>query len=238
MPDLFQNVTDFIQGLARGNPLLGVFLASLVGNMIPFFPVPYFLVVVFVTTTFKGLSLIQVATISALGAAMGKFVSYGLGYGASVAFSTSRARFDSFRKILGGSAFLAAFIFAASPFPDDVIFIPLGMMRYSPPKTFIALFSGKFALTLLVAYLARSSTGFLDLLLGGSSVATAVSAVVVVLIALIMTRVDWEKVLSRSHDGIIRRTLRRVKNSLRGPRPPRKGSEEPVTASEDSSPSS
>ena len=200
--------------------------------MIPFFPVPYLFVVVFVATTFTGLSLIQVATIGALGAAIGKFVIYSVGYGAGTALSGSRARFDSFRKLLGGSAFLAAFIFAASPFPDDIIFIPLGIMRYSPTKTFISLFSGKFVLTLLVAYLARSSSGFLDILLGGSPLAAAVSVGVVVVIAIIMMRVDWEKVLARRHDGIIRRTLRRVKNVFKKPKTPAGDPAGPGTASD------
>lgn len=230
MATIIDTFIEFIQNLAESNPLLGVFLSSLLGNMIPFFPVPYFLVVVFVATTFDGLSLIQVATIGALGAAIGKLVSYGLGYGASAAFSGSRARFDSFRKLLGGSAFLAAFIFAASPFPDDVIFIPLGMMRYSPPKTFIALFSGKFALTLLVAYLARSSSKFLDILLGGSPVAAVASVAVVIFFAIVMWRIDWEKVLERRHDGLLRRLLRRLKNSLRRAKPPPKSSEKPEAA--------
>ena len=232
MATIIDTFIDSILGLAKGNPLLGVFLASLAGNMVPFFPVPYLFVVVFVATTSTGLSLIQVATIGALGAAIGKFVIYSVGYGAGTALSGSRARFDSFRKLLGGSAFLAAFIFAASPFPDDIIFIPLGIMRYSPTKTFISLFSGKFVLTLLVAYLARSSSTFLDILLGGSPIATAVSVGVVVVIAIIMMRVDWEKVLARRHDGIIRRAFRRIKNTFRKPKAPATGSADSGTASD------
>jgi membrane protein DedA with SNARE-associated domain len=89
---------DSILGLAKGDPLLGVFLASLAGNMIPFFPVPYLFVVVFVATTSGGLSLIQVATIGALGAAIGKFVIYSVSYGAGTALPGSPARFDVFRE--------------------------------------------------------------------------------------------------------------------------------------------
>jgi len=142
---------------------------------------------------------------------------YGMSYGAGTAFAGSRARFDSLRKLLGGSAFLAAFIFAASPFPDDIIFIPLGIMRYSPTKTFISLFSGKFVLTLLVAYLARSSGNLLNVLLGGSPYAAAISVAVVIVIAIIMMRVDWEKVLERRRDGLVRKILRRVKHLIRKP---------------------
>src|SRR3989337_627513 len=192
--------------------------------MIPFCPVPYLFIVGIVASQNPGLGLVPIATLAALGAAIGKFTIYAVGYGKSRVLSGKRSRFNALRKLLGGSAFLAAFIFAASPFPDDIIFIPLGIMRYSPTKTFISLFSGKFVLTLLVAYLARSSSSFLDILLGGSPIATAVSVGVVVVIAIVMMRVDWEKVLARRHDGIIRRTFRRIKNTFRKPKAPATGS--------------
>ncbi len=82
-------MADFIESLiqlVKQSPLLGVFLASILGNLIPFFPVPYLLVVVFFASTNTGLGLIPVATIGALGAAVGKFTSYILGYGAGRGF--------------------------------------------------------------------------------------------------------------------------------------------------------
>src|SRR5207247_1993930 len=102
-------MTDLIESLNQlisTNPLLGIFVTSIIGNVIPFFPVPYLLFVVFVASTDTGLSLIPVATIAALGASVGKFTSYTLGYGAGRAFSGSKTKFDSLRKLLGGSAFL------------------------------------------------------------------------------------------------------------------------------------
>ncbi len=222
-------IDDFlasISALAGGNPLLVVFLTSLAGNLVPFFPVPYLLFVIGVASTFQGISLVQVATVGALGAAIGKFVIYLVGYGAGTALSGRRARFDSLRKLLGGSAFLAAFIFAASPFPDDVIFIPLGIMRYSPTKTFISLFSGKFVLTFLVAYLARSSSRFVETVSGGSPFATGLSVAVVIIISIVMMRVDWEKFLARRQNGLVRRTLRRMRTLIRRPgRKPEAGTE-------------
>ncbi len=222
----FEDLNNYIARLAESNPLLAVFLASLVGNLVPF--VPYLIVVVFVATTYQELSIVQLATVGALGAAIGKFAIYGAGYGAGAALSRRpvAARFNSLRRLLGGSAFLAGFIFAASPFPDDIVFIPLGIMRYSPPKTFIALFSGKFVLTLIVAYLARSSRAYLDILLGGSPIATAASVVVVLLIAIVMMRVDWEKFLERRQNGRMRRLLKKMKTLIRPEGKPEKRAEE------------
>ncbi len=109
---------------------------------------------------------------------------------------------------MGGSVFLAAFLFAASPFPDDVIFIPLGVMRYSPLKIFISLFTGKFVLTLLIGYTARSSAGFLLLVSRGGVLASIVSAIIVILTAVLMMRIEWEDVLLEGRKDALRRLLR------------------------------
>ncbi len=184
---------------------------------------PYLLFVVTVSALpgFQGVGIIQIAAVSAFGAAIGKFVSYGLGYGARQTLSGNQARFDSFRKLMGGSAFLVAFFFAASPLPDDIIFIPLGIVRYSPPKTFVALYSGKFVLTAFVAYVARRSQGTLEEVLGGGIYLSILSAVVVILVALLLMRVDWESILVEGRKGALRRL---VKNILKRPGRPSKES--------------
>jgi len=204
------DIVGAIVVLVGGNPILVVFLVSIIGNMIPFFPVPYLLFVITIASGFPGLGLFQIAAVSALGASIGKFVSYGLGYGARRALSGSRARFDSFRKLVGGSSFLLALVFAALPLPDDIIFVPLGIIRYSPVKTFIALYSGKFFLTIVITYVARSSQGSLEGLLGGGVYVSILSAVIVILVAIFLMRVDWEVVLVEGRRGMIRRLLKGI----------------------------
>src|SRR5947209_11890114 len=76
------DIANAIVVLVGGNPILVVFLVSIIGNMIPFFPVPYLLFVITIASGFPGLGVFQIAAVSALGASIGKFVSYGLGYGA------------------------------------------------------------------------------------------------------------------------------------------------------------
>src|SRR3989475_11899092 len=157
MTDVLTSLYNFLSNIAGTNQLLFVFLVSLFGNIIPVIPIPYLIIVITIVTTFPQVGIVQVAAVSALGAASGKFVSYGLGYGVREAMAGSRARFDSLRRLLGGSVFLVAFIFAATPLPDDVAYIPMGIMKYSPIKTYISLYTGKFVLTLFVLYTARKS---------------------------------------------------------------------------------
>lgn len=121
----------------------------------------------------------------------------------------SRARFDSLRRLLGGSVFLVAFIFAATPLPDDVAFIPMGIMKYSPIKTYISLYTGKFALTVFVLYSARKSEEAINSALGGGWVGSAASGLIIIGLSYLMMRVDWERVLTQTqHRGFLRRVLR------------------------------
>src|SRR6266581_4729400 len=141
------DIVGAIVVLVGGNPILVVFLVSIIGNMIPFFPVPYLLFVITIASGFPGLGLFQIAAVSALGASMGKFVSYGVGYGA--------------RRALSGRA-------------------------------------------------ARSSQGCLEDLLGGGLYVSILSAVIVILVAILLMRVDWEDVLVEGRRGMIRRLLKGI----------------------------
>ncbi len=216
MSDIVANLYNFLSSIAGNNLLLLVFLVSLFGNIIPVVPIPYLLIVIGIAATFPGLGVIQLAAVSALGAATGKFVSWTLGYGVRGALTVEkRARFDSLRRLLGGSVFLVGFIFAATPLPDDVAFIPMGMMKYSPLKTYVSLFTGKFALTLAVVYTARTSQAAIESTVGGGAFGSLVSVVMIVGLSYLMMRIDWERVLTETHDGFLRRVLRALWRRLK-----------------------
>jgi membrane protein YqaA with SNARE-associated domain len=207
--DILTSLYNYLSNIAGTNQLLFVFLVSLFGNIIPVIPIPYLIIVITIITTFPQVGIIQVAAVSALGAATGKFVSYGLGYGVRGAMSGSRARFDSLRQLMGGSVFLVAFIFAATPLPDDVAFIPMGIMKYSPIKTYISLYTGKFVLTVFVLYSARRSEEAINSALGGGLAGSAASILIIIGLSYLMMRVDWERVLTQTQQrGFLRRVLR------------------------------
>ncbi len=208
----------FLTQLANNDPLAGLFLASLLGSVIPFFPLPYLLVLILVASTNTGIGLISLAAVAALGAAIGKFTSYGLGYGAGRAFHTSTARFESLKNALGGSIFLAALLFAASPLPDDVIFVPLGVMRYSPLKTFVSLVSGKFALAMIVGYTARTSFGTLAIATGENVYFTIASIAAVIVLSILVMRINWETLLREGRGNVVGRLIRGLARRVRGSR--------------------
>jgi membrane protein YqaA with SNARE-associated domain len=209
--DTLTSLYNYLSSVAGTNQLLFVFLVSLFGNIIPVIPIPYLIIVITIVTTSPQLGIVQIAAVSALGAATGKFVSYGLGYGVREAMAQSRVRFDSLRRLLGGSVFLVAFIFAATPLPDDVAYIPMGIMKYSPIKTYISLYTGKFILTLFVLYTARRSEEVINSALGGSIVGSAPSVVVIIVLSYLMLKIDWERVLTQARQrGFLKRALRNI----------------------------
>src|SRR5437870_4829685 len=93
---------------------------------------------------------------------------------------------------------------------NPILVVFLGIIRYSPVKAFIALYSGKFFLTAAITYAARSSQGGLEDLLGGGLYVSILSAVIVILVAILLMRVDWEEVLVEGRRGMIRRLLKGI----------------------------
>jgi len=158
---------------------------------------------------FIGVGLVQIAAIAALGAAIGKFASYGLGYGAGRAIRRPE-RFDSLKRLLGGSRILEELVFAASPLVDAA-FIPMGIIRYSPWKSFLSLYTGKFVWILSVLFLARNSSQLVSDALGADIYASIFSVGLVLSVAYFMVRVEWEKSLAGPRGILFGRISRRVR---------------------------
>ncbi len=216
LPLAVSSPIDSLVAFFSGNPLLLVFFVSIGGNIVPFLPTPAMLVIVALITApdspFTGIGLVQIAAIAALGSAIGKFVSYGLGYGARQAIGRPQ-RFDSLKRLLGGSTFLVGLVFAASPLVDAA-FIPLGIIRYSAWKSFLALYTGKFLWIFSLLFVARTSGRLIFNVVGADVYASIFSVALVISIAYFMARVEWEKRLAGPREGVFGRLLRRVRSYL------------------------
>ena len=203
-----------LQVVFAGQPLLLVLVVSVAGNLIPFLPTPSLVIIVLLVigpgSSFQGVGVIEIASIAALGATLGKFVSYALGYGARRAIGRPE-RFDSLRKFLGGSTFLVGLVFAASPLVDTA-FIPLGMIRYSLPKTLLSLYTGKFVWILSVLYVARQSGLLITQSYGGEFYASILSIALLIPVAYFLVGVDWENRLLGRKNTLRNRVISRIRN--------------------------
>lgn len=182
-----------------GNPYFGVFLISLIGNLAVFFPIPYLLAIFTIAIEMGKIDIFLLSLLGAIGATIGKFVSYGIGYGGRLTLGDKyKRRFNALRMALGGSPFVAALVFAATPLPDDLVFIPLGMIQYSPLKTFVACAAGKFILTFVIVWSARFSRQTIAWLFGPENPMIWVASIVVVIVlTLIIIMIDWEKIITK-----------------------------------------
>lgn len=80
--------------------------------------------------------------------------------------------------------------------PDDLLYIPLGLMRYKFYKAFIPTLAGKFLMIAIIVYFGKTAGDTIRLLFGesGTEIAIVITAILLFLIVIALYRVDWEKV--------------------------------------------
>ncbi len=177
---------------------LGVFLISVIGTLSIVFPVPYTLVIYFMGAV-RVLDPFLVAVTGGLGSAVGEFSGYLLGYyGRGVLSEERRRKMDYMMKVFLRYGFAAIFLFALTPLPDDLLFIPLGIMRYRFVKAFIPAFLGKLLMCLILAYSGYLSIEVIKVVFGESGwVGIVVTSAFLIIVIVAILRIDWEKVFEK-----------------------------------------
>jgi membrane protein YqaA with SNARE-associated domain len=196
---LLTDIENWLRDFAVQYGYLGVFLISLVGAMSIFVPIPY-TVVIFILGGFASFDPFLIAVAAGLGAAIGEFSGYLIGMGGrKVIGDKYKKRMDFLTKLFKKLGPIAIFVFALTPLPDDLLFIPLGVMRYGILQAFIPALIGKFFSNLIIAYSGRLSLEIVKSLFGvegeGTSllIGTIIGIVLLVIVFIIMFKVDWEK---------------------------------------------
>jgi len=171
-------------------------LISLIGSLSVILPIPYTLVI-YLLGTFLDPFLMAVA--GGLGSALGEIFGYVLGYYGRAVISGERQRkIDFMLKVFNRYGTIAIFLFALTPLPDDLLFIPLGIMRYSFIKAFVPCVLGKTLMCFILAMGGRMSISIIRDLFGEARLwTTIVTAALLVVIVAIMLKVDWEKIFTR-----------------------------------------
>ncbi|MEJ2270896.1 MAG: VTT domain-containing protein [Candidatus Bathyarchaeota archaeon] len=175
---------------------LGVFAISFIGSVSIIFPVPYTLVIFFLGSF---LDPFFVAISGGLGSALGEFSGYILGYyGRKVVSEERQRKMDYMLRIFGKYGSVTIFIFALTPLPDDLLFIPLGVMRYPFLKAFIPALLGKILMTFILAYSGQQSIEFIRTLFGGSEwIGILITIILLIVVIVAIIRIDWEKLFEK-----------------------------------------
>ena len=187
---------EWMEDFALQFNYLGIFVISFIGSVSVIFPIPY-TIVIYLSGAF--LDPFFVAISGGLGAALGEFSGYVIGYtGRAVISEERRKKMKYMVKLFDRYGPAAIFFFALTPLPDDLLFIPLGVMRYPFVKAFIPALLGKMLMTFILAYSGQQSFELIEVLFGGSGLlGTVITVALLIIIIVAMIKIDWKKLFEK-----------------------------------------
>ena len=177
----------------------GVFLVSLIGSSSIIIPIPY-TILIFSLGLSKQWDPLLLTIACGSGAAIGELSSYLVGYyGRKIVSAEQQRKMNYIVKILGRSVPIAVFIFALTPLPDDLFFIPLGIMHYNLLKVFIPSLLGKLLMVYLLASFGQIGGDLIIRIYGeeGSWIGMLITFILLMVIVIALFRIDWEKVFGK-----------------------------------------
>lgn len=183
---------------------LGLLIISFLASLVPFVPVPYFPVIIAASFN-KDFDPHLISISSAAGIVAAKtiifFVSY---YGRAMLSDKTKKRMLPLQRLVNRYGWPGAFVAAATPIPDDIVYIPLGLAKYSPWKFATATFAGKLVMNEFIVWSSIFlGKPFVDGFLKENTdpsyliVAAVVSIAVLGVSVYLSLRIDWGKVIGR-----------------------------------------
>lgn len=156
-PDLIQRIDHWMNGwqdLAVRHGLLGVFLAMVIGNLTIVVILPTTVVPFLVAAS--GVDPFLVALASGIGAEIGELSGYVIGrWGSKYLQRKEPKAYELVRGIVEHrprAVPLLLYTFSALPLPDDILFIPLGLIRYRFWKLFWPSVLGKITAGIFIGW--------------------------------------------------------------------------------------
>ncbi|MBS7619179.1 VTT domain-containing protein [Candidatus Bathyarchaeota archaeon] len=194
--NFFDDLWLWVDLFARDYGYAGAFCISVLGNLSIFFPIPYALVIY---TLGALLDPILLGIVSGLGSAIGEFSSYFVGRGGRKLLDKRYGkRLDNVRLLIQRFGVITIFAFALLPIPDDLVMIPLGMLKYSLKKAFVAMFAGKTLMCIILAYAGRYSISLIRDLFEAGSIWTVLASIgLLILLIILMLKIDWSRFIPK-----------------------------------------
>lgn len=183
---------------------LSLGLVSFLGSLVPFVPLPAFLLLATMAVGDQ-FDIHILAFLSAITATAAKQIIFYISYGGRrIINKKTRSRMRPFERLVKRYGAGAAFFAAATPVPDDLVYVPLGLAKYNPKKFFIATLAGKIVLSYAIVLISHFlGLSLLDPLLKDINDATPLYVGIVVfgaimtIVIILLLRLDWAKVLGK-----------------------------------------
>ena len=183
---------------------LSLALVNFFGSLVPFVPLPGFLLLATMSVgdTFH---LHVLALVSAITATAAKQIIFFVSSrGRKIISEKTRKRMRPFERLVKKYGAAAAFVAAATPIPDDIIFVPLGLAKYNPKKFFIATLTGKIVLSYVIVFVSHYlGLSLLEPLVATIDDATTVYIGIIIFgammtaVVVLLLRLDWVRVMGK-----------------------------------------
>ena len=206
------DIWDFFPFFSPEVGYLGLALVSFFGSLIPFVPIPSFILLVTMSVGDQ-FDIHILAILAAVTATLAKQIIFYLSYGGRKIISEkTKKRMLPFQRLVKKYGAAAAFVAAATPIPDDLVYVPLGLAKYNPRRFFISTLLGKLVLCYILVlsshYLSGSIVDPIFASFGITStddlsnplpilIGIIIFAVSMFLVVILLLRLDWTKILGR-----------------------------------------
>ena len=183
---------------------LSLSLVNFFGSLVPFVPLPGFLLLATMSVGDQ-FDLHVLALLSAVTATVAKqiifYVSYG---GRKMINEKTRKRMRPYERLAKKYGAGAAFFAAATPIPDDLVYVPLGLAKYNPKRFFIATLTGKIVLSYAIVFISHNlGLSLVEPFLENVTDATPIYIGIIIFgvmmtsVVILLLRLDWARILGK-----------------------------------------
>lgn len=197
---IFSTRKYIIRMLLGFNGFIAVFLLSLIGCL-SVVPIPYTYILFLIAMHYE-LNPIIVSLGGAFGSTLGETIAWLLGRASSSILRDTKyfKRIEAIIKFTKSHSSITlpilTFIFALTPLPDKILFLPLGVVRYNVLRLLPAAFMGKMVMNIIIIITAQTWGIIGEEILGLDELLMfiATTAMLIIIMSIIMF-IKWEKIL-------------------------------------------
>ena len=183
---------------------VGLGLASFFGSLVPFIPVPSFILLATMAVGDQFNLHILAISSAVLSAGAKQIIFYLSWSGRRIMSEKSKTRMRPFQRLVRRYGAAAAFAAAATPIPDDLVYVPLGLSKYDPRRFLVATLAGKLVLHYTIVGVAHYlGLSLIEPVLAGVEDPNTVYAGIIIFgasmtaVVVLMLRLDWARLLGR-----------------------------------------
>ncbi len=183
---------------------LSLALVNFFGSLVPFVPLPGFLLLATMSVGDQ-FDLHVLALLSAITATVAKQIIFFVSStGRKIINEKTRKRMRPFERLVKRYGAAAAFVAAATPIPDDIIFVPLGLAKYNPKKFFVATLTGKIVLSYVIVFISHYvGLSFIEPFLENIDDTTPVYIGIIIFgaimtaVIVLLLKLDWVRIMGK-----------------------------------------